>query len=198
MRLRWKKRSQPNATCHGTMQSSMDGLPWIAIVGPPNVGKSLLFNRLTGSYVSVSNYPGTTVEISRGRMRLPCCDQQVGVVDTPGMFSFFPVTEEERVARRILLHERPQVVVNVIDAKNLERMLPLTIQLIEADLPVLLDLNLLDEAELVGVKIDTHALACRLGVPVVGTVSTTGQGISTLKESLQGYVHAGCLISSVN
>ncbi|MDF1499769.1 MAG: FeoB small GTPase domain-containing protein [Anaerolineales bacterium] len=176
------------------MQASLDGLPWIAIVGPPNVGKSLLFNRLTGSYVSVSNYPGTTVEISTGKMKLPCCGQYAGVVDTPGMFSLFPITEEERVARHILLQERPWAVVSVIDAKNLERMLPLTLQLLEADLPLLLALNLLDEAEDLGLEIDANALERRLGVPVTGTVAATGRGIPVLLRRIKGFFHADCCL----
>jgi ferrous iron transport protein B len=188
--LRRKDSTQFNASCHGGIHASLDGLPWIAIVGPPNVGKSLLFNRLTGSYVSVSNYPGTTVEISSGKMKLACCSQSVGVVDTPGMFSLFPLTEEERVARRILLQEQPRAVVSVIDAKNLDRMLPLTIQLLEAELPLLLVLNLLDEAEDLGLGIDTTALERRLGVPVVGTVAATGRGVPILVEHIRGYVHA--------
>lgn len=189
-----KDPSRSSSTCHGGVRASLDGLPWLAIVGPPNVGKSLLFNRLTGSYVSVSNYPGTTVEISSGKMKLPCCGQPAGVVDTPGMFSFFPLTEEERVARRILLQERPQAVISVVDAKNLERMLPLTVQLLEAELPLLLALNLLDEAEDLGLGIDTIALERRLGVPVTGTVAVTGRGIPKLVEHIRGYVHAGCCL----
>ena len=101
----------------------------MAIVGCPNVGKSVLFNALTGAYVTVSNYPGTTVEVARGKGRLR--DAEVGVVDTPGMYGLLPITEEERVARRILLEERPAVVVHVVDAKNLGRMLPMTFQLME-------------------------------------------------------------------
>jgi len=100
----------------------------------------VLFNALTGAYVTVSNYPGTTVEVARGKSRFG--GTEVGVLDTPGMYGLSPITEEERVARRILLGEQPAVVVHVVDAKNLERMLPMTLQLIEAGLPVVLDLNL--------------------------------------------------------
>ena len=131
--------------------------------GRPNVGKSVLFNALTGIYVTVSNYPGTTVEVSRGRGR--CDGTQVGVVDTPGMYRLLPITEEERVARQILLRERPQTVVHVVDAKNVERMLPMTLQLIEAGLPVVLDLNLMDEAERLGVRVDAGRLGRCAGHP---------------------------------
>lgn len=114
---------------HGGPQANVTGLPLVAVVGCPNVGKSVLFNALTGAYVTVSNYPGTTVEVARGKGRLR--DAEVGVVDTPGMYGLLPITEEERVARRILLEERPAVVVHVVDAKNLGRMLPMTFQLME-------------------------------------------------------------------
>jgi ferrous iron transport protein B len=85
-----------------------EGLPKVVLVGSPNVGKSLLFNRLTGSYVSVSNYPGTTVEVSRGKARWD--GREFEVVDTPGMYSLRPLTEEERVSRSILLREKADVV----------------------------------------------------------------------------------------
>src|SRR3989338_8828309 len=107
----------------------------IAIVGSPNVGKSVLFNNLTGSYAVVSNYPGTTVEVSRGKTKIG--DEEFEVVDTPGMYSLFSITEEERVGRTILLEENPAVILHVIDARNLERMLPLTMQLLEAGLAVI-------------------------------------------------------------
>jgi ferrous iron transport protein B len=104
----------------------------VGIVGSPNVGKSVIFNNLTGAYVTVSNYPGTTVDVSRGRARID--DEEIEIVDTPGMYSLLPITEEERVARVILLEEEPEVILHVVDSKNLERMLPLTIQFIEAGL----------------------------------------------------------------
>jgi len=121
----------------------------IAIVGSPNVGKSVVFNWLTGSRTVISNYPGTTVDVLRSRTNLD--GRQVEIVDTPGMYSFLPITEEERVARAILVEEKPEVVVHVVDTKNLERMLSLTLQLIEAELPVVLQLNMMDEAESAGI-----------------------------------------------
>lgn len=154
----------------------------LIIVGSPNVGKSVVFNALTGSYVTVSNYPGTTVEVSRGRGRME--GQTFDVVDTPGMYSLSPITEEERVTRQLLLRERPEVVLQVVDAKNLQRSLPLTLSLIEAGLPVLLDLNILDEAEELGIQIDVTALEAQLGVPVVATVSTTGRGMEELRARI--------------
>lgn len=157
----------------------------IAIVGSPNVGKSVLFNALTKRYVTVSNYPGTTVEVSRGRMKID--EQEYEIIDTPGMYSFLPITEEEKVARRILIKERPAIVIHVVDAKNLERMLPLTLQLIEATLPAILVLNIMDEAQKEGVLIDTNLLEKELGIPVIEAVSTKGKGIDDLKKRIKTY-----------
>jgi len=157
----------------------------IAIVGNPNVGKSVLFNALTKQYVTVSNYPGTTVEVSRGKMSINGIEYEV--IDTPGMYSFLPITEEERVARRILFNEKPDIVIHVVDAKNLERMLSLTLQLIEAELPVMLVLNIMDEAQKEGVVIDAHILEKELGIPVIEAVSTIGKGIEELKEKIKSY-----------
>lgn len=175
-----RSHRQQSASCHGGPQADTRGLPLVAIVGSPNVGKSVLFNALTGAYVTVSNYPGTTVEVSRGKGRLE--GTEVGVVDTPGMYRLLPITEEERVARRILLYERPDVVIHVVDAKNLERMLPMTLQLIEAGLPVVLDLNLMDEAERLGVQVDRQALAQALGIQVAATALALGRGIQQVKD----------------
>ena len=154
------------------------GLPKILIVGSPNVGKSVMFNRLTGRYVTVSNYPGTTVEVARGRSRV--LDGHFEVIDTPGMYSLSPITEEERVACRLLLNEPAQAVLHVIDAKNIQRMLGLTLQLIEAGLAVVLVLNMADEARRLGIRIDTRRLGELLHIPVVETVATTGEGIGEL------------------
>ena len=160
--------------CHGGAGKDIRGLPLVAIVGSPNVGKSVLFNRLTGAYVTVSNYPGTTVEVARGFGKLE--DQRIGVVDTPGMYRLLPLTQEEQVARDILLSEQPAVVVHVVDAKNLERMLPMTLQLIESGLPVVLAANLMDEADRLGVRINLKALERALGIPVVGTTLVLERG----------------------
>lgn len=158
----------------------------IAIVGSPNVGKSVLFNNLTGSYATVSNYPGTTVEVSRGKGKIG--DEEFEVIDTPGMYSLLPLTEEERVARSILLSEEPAAILHVIDAKNLERMLPLTLQLLEAGLPVILVLNIMDEAYKSGIKIDAARLEKELSVPVVEAISTTGKGMDVLRGRIEEYV----------
>lgn len=161
----------------------------IAIVGSPNVGKSVLFNNLTKKYVTVSNYPGTTVEVSKGVAMIGSVEYEI--IDTPGMYSLLPITEEERVARRILIHEELELVLHVIDAKNLEMMLLLTLQLIETSIPIILVLNIMDETKKAGVEIDIDQLERELNIPVVGTVSTTGDGMEILKERIKRYDRQG-------
>ncbi len=158
----------------------------VSIVGSPNVGKSVIFNSLTGAYVTVSNYPGTTVNVSRGKAKID--GEEFEVMDTPGMYSLLPITDEERVARSILFEEKLEVILQVVDAKNLERMLPLTLQLIEAGIPTILDLNMMDEVEAAGIEIDVKRLEAELGIPVVATVATTGRGMETLRRRLAEYV----------
>ncbi|MBI3991505.1 MAG: 50S ribosome-binding GTPase [Candidatus Omnitrophica bacterium] len=179
---------RPESCCGKKEEKHSSGLKKIAIVGSPNVGKSLLFNRLTGAYVTVSNYPGTTVEVSRGKTGIG--EDEFEVIDTPGMYSLSSITEEERVARNILIKEKPRVIIHIVDAKNLERMLPLTLQLIEAKLPVILVLNIIDEAEKIGMKINLQQLEKELKIPVVATVSTTGRGIDILKGRIEGYARS--------
>ena len=104
----------------------------VILVGNPNVGKSVLFNAPTGAYTVVSNYPGTSVAVSRGHCEID--GRRFEVLDTPGMYSLLPITEEERVAREMLLLEKAHAVIHVVDARNIERMLPMTLQLIEAGL----------------------------------------------------------------
>ncbi len=137
----------------------------------------------------VSNYPGTT----SGSRTWAGTDWQLDceVIDTPGMYSLSPITEEERVARALLLKERPNVVVHVVDAKNLNRMLSLTLQLLEAGLPVVLLLNMMDEAERLHLHIDHHALAKRLGIPVIPASLISGRGIEELKHIVGEYLTGG-------
>ncbi len=156
--------------------------PYIALVGNPNVGKSVIFNLLTGSYVIVSNYPGTTVEVSRGSYK--GADGKIEVVDTPGVNNLIPQSEDERVARDLLLKEGQRKVIQVADAKNLRRALFLTSQLAEMGLPVVLDLNMWDECLERGISIDTGKLQAALGIPVVKTVATEKQGIGQLLHAL--------------
>lgn len=161
----------------------------LVIVGSPNVGKSVIFNSLTKRYVTVSNYPGTTVEVMRGKARIE--ENEFEIVDTPGMYSLCPISEEERVSRSILLREKPRIVLQVIDAKNLERMLPLTFQLIETGLPLVIALNFMDEADKLGMKIDIATLEAKIGIPVVATVATEGKGMDLLRKRLVQYSKGG-------
>ena len=156
--------------------------PRIVLVGQPNVGKSQLFNLLTGSYVTVSNYPGTTVELISGKGVIS--GKPVEVIDSPGLYSLSALSPEEQVTRLLIFKERPALVIQVADARNLSRMLSLTLELMEADLPLLLVLNMMDEARASGVKIRPDLLAQRLGIPVVPTVLVTGSGLSSLKKAV--------------
>jgi len=172
----------PKRTPVATPVEAPAARPLLAIVGCPNVGKSVLFNRFTGAYVTVSNYPGTTVEVSRGKAKL--AGMEVEVVDTPGMYSLLPISEEEAVARRLLLEETPRQVLHVLDAKNLQRMLPMTLQLLEAGLPVVLALNLMDESEELGFTFDLAVLAEQLGIPVQATAGAANRGVPELMRML--------------
>ncbi|PLX78958.1 MAG: ferrous iron transport protein B [Desulfuromonas sp.] len=166
--------------------TAIDGKPrTILLVGNPNVGKSVLFNALTGAYTTVSNYPGTSVEVSRGDCEIHGVRYQV--LDTPGMYSLLPITEEERVGREILLRERPDVVLHVIDARNIERMLPMTLQLIEAGLPTILVVNILDEAERRGMFFDIPLLEEKLGIPVVGAAVRRRRGLKEIRAAIVGF-----------
>jgi len=168
------------------MQSQAQTEKKIILVGNPNVGKSVVFNTMTGSYTTVSNYPGTSVEVSRGQCEI--AGEHYQVLDTPGMYSLLPITEEERVARRILLEESPHVVLHVIDARNLERMLPMTLQLIEAGLPVILLINIMDEAERVGMHVDIALLQEKLQIPVLGgAMGRAKRGLRELRDAIRDF-----------
>ena len=155
----------------------------LVLVGNPNVGKSVIFRLLTGSYVMVSNFPGTTVEVSRGRMSLGGSAYEV--VDTPGVNSLVPQSEDERVACEILLREKPDVIIQVADAKNLRRTLLITSQLVEFGIPMVLVLNMIDEAEERGVEIDSQGLSEFFSVPVVETVAIYSKGRRKLLNAIQ-------------
>ena len=159
-----------------------ESLPPIVLVGNPNVGKSALFGALTGKYVTVSNYPGTTVEVSRGVARTAA--GRLEVVDTPGAASFLPFSEDERVTRDILLETPGASVIAVVDAKNLERGLGLALQLSEMEIPFVLALNMSDEARERGIRIDTAALSRILGVEAIPTVAIRGEGVHELLSAV--------------
>jgi ferrous iron transport protein B len=154
----------------------------VVLVGNPNVGKSVIFNRLTGRYAVVSNYPGTTVDVSRGSLMAGA--QQYQIVDTPGTASLVPVSEDEQVTRDVLFTEKPSVIVQVGDAKNLARTLMLTMELLELATPLILVLNMGDEALDRGIRIDRLRLEKLLGIAVVETIAVEGEGIRELKRQL--------------
>ncbi|MEK6691887.1 MAG: ferrous iron transport protein B [Nitrospirota bacterium] len=154
----------------------------VILVGNPNVGKSAIFGLLTGKYATVSNYPGTTVEVSYGNMSLD--GKRLLVVDTPGVNNLIPMSEDEKVTRDILLIERPVAVIQVSDAKNLKRTLMLTLQLGEMGVPLVLNLNMEDEARDRGLTIDTRKLEEILGIKTILTIATQKKGINHLRESI--------------
>ncbi|MDR3087924.1 MAG: ferrous iron transport protein B [Azoarcus sp.] len=153
----------------------------LALVGHPNVGKSVLFHRLTGTYVNVSNYPGTTVEVARATARFY---RAVSLLDTPGILALPARSDDERATMRALLNENLWLIIQVGDAKNLRRTLNLTALLAELGVPLVLALNMADEARARGVTVDTAALAEGLATPVVATVATGGEGVAALTEAL--------------
>lgn len=155
--------------------------PAVLLVGHPNVGKSVLFHRLTGAYVNVSNYPGTTVEVSRAAARF---DPAAHLIDTPGVLALPARSDDERVTLRAMLEEDCRVLVQVGDAKNLRRTLALTALLAELGLPMVLALNMHDEAAARGVVLDVTALEAALGIPVVTTVATSGEGMAELGRAV--------------
>lgn len=154
----------------------------LLLVGNPNVGKSVLFRNLTQRYVNVSNFPGTTVEIARARARFDGRDWEV--VDTPGINDVAPKSEDARVTREILDRNPDALLVQVADAKNLRRALLLTLQLAELGRPMVLVLNMMDELEARGGRIDARELEAIVGVPVVPTVALWGRGTDELVEAL--------------
>ena len=157
----------------------------IYLIGNPNVGKSVVFSRLTGVQVMSSNYPGTTVEIAKGYLRLG--EEKIEVIDLPGTYSLEPTSKAEEVAVS-LLKELPKeeiVVINIIDSSNLERNLLLTLQLIEEGYPVIICLNMCDEAGHRGVSIDIDKFEKFLKAPVIPTCAVTGAGIKLLIQSIK-------------
>ena len=152
----------------------------ILLMGNPNVGKSAVFSRLTGVRAIVSNYPGTTVSYTRGEMKLG--DDTAEVIDVPGTYTLEPTSQAEEIARDMLAEG--DIVVNVVNATNLERNLYLTLQLLEKGIPVVVALNIWDDTKHLGIDIDIDRLQQRLGVPVIPTVAVTGQGIKELVEAI--------------
>lgn len=148
----------------------------MALAGTPNVGKSAIFHQITGTDVIVSNYPGTTVELMEGRVKRG--EYDIRVIDLPGVYSLGAVSQDELVARRAILEQEPDVILNILDASNLERSLFLTIQLMELGRPMLVVLNMLDVALARGLRPSAEALSKKLGLPVVATVATRGENVA--------------------
>lgn len=154
----------------------------IVLVGNPNVGKSSLFSRLTGKFVVIANYPGTTVEIARGSMTIN--DEGAEVLDTPGINDLSRRTEDARVTCEVVRGHANALLVQVVDAKNLLRGLLLTLELKQLDRPLVVVLNMMDELERRGGKVDLRRLSRLLGVPVVATIATAGEGLDALRLAL--------------
>jgi len=165
---------------HGERLEIKEDLEQIILVGNPNVGKSVIFSLLTGKYATVSNYPGTTVEVAYGTTTIG--DKEFLLIDTPGVNSLIPLSEDEKVTRDILLKETPRAVIQVADSKNLRRALLLSVQLAEMSLPLVFVLNMYDEAKSRGITIDHRRLEDVLGVSVIQTVATRKEGIDEVKS----------------
>lgn len=153
----------------------------IAVAGNPNSGKSTLINAIAGSRLHVGNWPGVTVE--KKEASFEHAGREIRLVDLPGTYSLSPYSQEEIVARDYLASERPDVVVNVVDATNLERNLYLTVQLLELGIPVVMALNIYDEAQTKGYRIDVRGIEERLGIRVIATSATKAEGLAELLEA---------------
>ena len=151
-----------------------------ALAGNPNSGKTTLFNCLTGSTAHVGNWPGVTVDKREGTYKK--CAEPISIVDLPGIYSLSPYSPEEVISRNYVLDEKPDCVINIVDATNLERNLYLTTQILEIDVPVVIALNMIDVVNKQGDKIDEKELEKRLGVPVVKISALRKEGLTELME----------------
>ena len=167
-----------SSSCCTSGNSSKSKTPYdmtIAFIGNPSVGKSVFFSRLTGVGVEVSNYPGTTVALKRGIVKAR--SKNIEVVDLPGIYSLGVTNEDEKVTKKFLIEDQPDIIINVLDASRLERNLFLTLQLLELDIPMVIALNQVDLAADLGVLVDVERLSELLDLPVVPTVATWGVGL---------------------
>ena len=161
----------------------------VALVGNPNCGKTTLFNALTGSNQYVGNWPGVTVEKKEGTAKVG--DVSFTVVDLPGIYSLSPYSMEELVARKFIIGEKPDAIINIVDATNLERNLYLTMQLLELERPMVLAVNFMDEVEKNGDQIDCDRLSAHLGVPVIPISARDNKNIDKLVEEAHRQMHTG-------
>lgn len=167
----------------GSQKSSISKRLTIALVGNPNVGKSVLFNALVpGARQHVGNWPGKTVEKKEGHFDYK--RHRIKVVDLPGTYSLTAYSIEELIARNFIVEEKPDIVVHIVDATNLERNLYLTIQLIELGATIILVLNMMDLAEKEGLKIDAKRVSHLLGIPVIKMIATKKIGINKLLDEI--------------
>jgi len=153
----------------------------IALAGQANVGKSVIFNQLTGLHQHIANWPGTTVDKAEGTLYYKGLIMEV--IDLPGIYSLTHLSIEEKISRDYIAREKPDIVVNVVDATALERHLIFTLQLLELERPLVLVLNMMDLAEKYGIEIDVDALREELGVPVVMTIATRGRGVAQILDA---------------
>ena len=168
-------------SCHAVIQKTLKKADiTVALAGNPNVGKSTLFNRLTGLQADTANYPGKTVDLNLGVAKHN--GQTIGLIDLPGTYSLDPTSEDQWVARRVIIEERPDLVLVVMDASNLQRNLYQTLQLIELEFPLVIALNLVDHAQKMGIRTDIQNLSKLLGVQVISMIATKGEGIDELLE----------------
>ncbi len=170
------------SACHSTPAVFARSGFTIALAGNPNVGKSSLFNRLTGGSVDTANYPGKTVALNFGTTHF--AGKQIDVVDLPGTYALGALSEDQWVARQAVLEKRPDAIVAITDATNLERNLYLVLQYQDLELPLVVAVNLIDEAKRSGIRIDTGCLGQALHAPVVPTVATRGEGVNDLLDQV--------------
>lgn len=176
-------------SCHRTLEKARADTDMVfALAGNPNVGKSSVFNHLTGLGVITANYPGKTVEISVGTTSLN--GQRIAIVDLPGTYALGGVSEDQWVARQTVLEGKPNAIIMVVDATNLARNLYMVLQFLDLGFPLVLALNIVDEAEREGIHTDADALASLLGVPVVPTVAVSGRGLDEVIRKAIDITHS--------
>lgn len=167
----------------------------IALAGNPNSGKTTVFNNLTGAHQHVGNWPGVTVEKKEGSYRYR--DYKVKVVDLPGVYSLTAYSPDEVVARNFILEDRPDVVVDIVDASNLERNLYLTVQLIELEANLVVALNMMDVAESRNYKIDVDSLTRELGAPVIPMIATRKESRNKLLQEIVNVFEGKTIIKKI-
>lgn len=158
----------------------------IALAGNPNCGKTTMFNALTGANQYVGNWPGVTVEKKTGKLKESKTGEEVNITDLPGIYSLSPYTLEEVVSRDFILNEKPDVIIDLVDATNIERNLYLTTQLLETGIPVVLALNMADLMRKNDIRIDVEALSKKLGCPIVETSALRKTGLKEVVEEAVG------------